>query len=131
MAKSMDDELSPELRDDVRFLGENLGATLRELEGNALYELVERVRALSKSARSGRTDDQRALVELLRHLDVGSARPLARAFAQFLALANIAEQHDRVRRRRRRTTASPGSVTRAIGNLSKDGVTPSAMYDAL
>ena len=44
------------LRDDVRLLGGLLGETLRLREGAALYETVERVRALSKSGRAGSDD---------------------------------------------------------------------------
>ena len=40
------------------------------------------------------------LADRLRDLPIASAVPIARAFAQFLTLANIAEQHHRVRRRR-------------------------------
>ena len=88
------------LRDDVRLLGGILGETLRQREGAALYEIVERVRALSKSGRAGSDRDLDALAELLRELPVESAVPIARAFSHFLTLANIAEQHHRVRRRR-------------------------------
>src|SRR3954465_7749443 len=88
------------LRDDVRFLGGVLGDTLRLREGSALFEIVERVRALSKSGRGGSDRDLDALAELLRGLPVESAVPIARAFSHFLTLANIAEQHHRVRRRR-------------------------------
>ena len=88
------------LRDDVRLLGGLLGDTLRLREGPALYEIVERVRALSKSGRAGSDRDLDAVAELLRGLPVESAVPIARAFSHFLTLANIAEQHHRVRRRR-------------------------------
>ena len=40
------------LRDDVRLLGGVLGDTLRLREGSALFHIVERVRALSKSGRA-------------------------------------------------------------------------------
>ncbi|HEY9855216.1 MAG TPA: hypothetical protein V6D05_05715, partial [Stenomitos sp.] len=39
------------LRDDVRWLGELLGCTLREQAGIPLYELEEELRSLSKRFR--------------------------------------------------------------------------------
>src|SRR5689334_13300321 len=84
------------LREDVRLLGLLLGETLREQEGPALFDLVERVRALSKGARAGNPDDAAALSQLLADLPAEQAHLVARAFAHFLALANIAEQHHRV-----------------------------------
>ena len=78
------------LRDDVRLLGELLGRILRTHEGNALYEHVERVRALAKGARGGNGAAFETLADELSHLPVASALPLARAFAHFLNLANIA-----------------------------------------
>ena len=55
--------------------------------------------------RSGRAaaasgDDFEALAEELRAMPVAAALPVARSFAHFLNLANVAEQHHRVRRRR-------------------------------
>jgi phosphoenolpyruvate carboxylase len=101
-----DDPHKP-LRDDVRLLGELLGETLRHQEGQALFDQVERVRALAKRARGrsvatavGGADGFEELAAELRALPVDSAVPVARAFAHFLNLANIAEQHHRVRRRR-------------------------------
>jgi phosphoenolpyruvate carboxylase len=88
------------LRDDVRLLGTLLGDSLREIEGEQLFQAVEAVRALAKGARQGRDQDLDALERTLRDLPVQRALTVARAFAHFLALANIAEQHHRVRRRR-------------------------------
>ncbi len=89
------------LRADIRLLGRLLGETLRSQEGTALFETVERVRALSKRARE--KDGATLLTELgqeLEGLALPDALPVARAFAHFLTLANIAEQHHRIRRRR-------------------------------
>lgn len=86
------------LRDDVHLLGDLLGETLRAQEGIALFEMVERVRALAKSGRAGNAADFDRLTELLASLPTGVALPIARAFAHFLNLANIAEQHHRVSR---------------------------------
>src|SRR5215204_5890552 len=88
------------LRDDVRLLGELLGEALRRDEGIPHYERVERVRALAKRTRSTSGDDFEALGEELRSMPVAAALPIARSFAHFLNLANIAEQHHRMRRRR-------------------------------
>lgn len=88
------------LRDDVRLLGSLLGDTLTQIEGVDLFEAVETVRALAKRARHGSAADLEVLEARLTGLPVRTARRLARAFAHFLTLANIAEQHHRVRRRR-------------------------------
>ncbi|HUP48214.1 MAG TPA: phosphoenolpyruvate carboxylase, partial [Thermoanaerobaculia bacterium] len=88
------------LRDDVRLLGELLGETLRAQEGEELFAMVEEVRALAKSGRAGSTEDFDRLGALLASRPTEETLPVARAFAHFLNLANIAEQHHRVRRRR-------------------------------
>lgn len=123
------------LRDDVRFLGGVLGDTLRLREGSALFHIVERVRALSKSGRGGSDRDLDALAELLRALPVESTVPIARAFSHFLTLANIAEQHHRVRRRREylRDAAAPpqrGSCDETFARLLAAGVAPDALHAA-
>ena len=123
------------LRDDVRLLGGLLGDTLRQREGAALFHIVERVRALSKSGRAGSDRDLDTLAELLRALPVESAVPIARAFSHFLTLANIAEQHHRVRRRRdylRDPNAPPqrGSCDETFERLLALGITPDALLAA-
>ena len=112
-----------------------LGETLRLREGAALFDIVERVRALSKSGRAGSDRDLDALAELLRGLPVESAVPIARAFSHFLTLANIAEQHHRVRRRRaylRDPAAAPqrGSSEETFTRLLARGISPDALHEA-
>ena len=132
----MSDELPKPLRDDVRLLGELLGETLRRQEGHKLFETVERVRALSKSARAGSQDDFDVLTGVLERMPVGEALPVARAFAHFLNLANIAEQHHRIRRRRfyERDPGAPpqiGSCDETLGRLRRSGVPPEALHAAV
>jgi len=124
------------LRDDVRTLGALLGQVLREQEGQATYETVEQVRALSKSARAGAADAAAALTTLLADLPVDQAIPVARAFAQFLSLANIAEQHHRTRRRRdyqRDPDAKPqrASLQEAFARLLAAGVAPEKLHQTI
>lgn len=132
----MPTELPKALRDDVRLLGELLGETLRRQESHALYETVERVRALSKGSRAGRQEDFRALTDVLDRMPVDEALPVARAFSHFLTLANIAEQHHRIRRRRfyeRDPNATPqiGSCDETLGRLRRAGIPPEDLHAAV
>jgi phosphoenolpyruvate carboxylase len=121
------------LREDVRLLGDLLGETLRAQEGPDLYTLVERVRALAKQARAGSIEAAEALRALLGSLSATEALPLARAFAHFLALTNIAEQHHRVRLRRLRLRApgATGAVAEAFSRLLRAGVPPDQLHEAV
>jgi len=124
------------LRDDVRLLGEVLGDTVRAQAGDAIFTTVERVRALAKSARAGNDADFRVLADELSRVAVDDALPIARAFAHFLHLANIAEQHHRVRRRRaylRDPRAAPqrGSCADAFARLLASGITPDRLHQAV
>ena len=124
------------LRDDVRLLGELLGDTLRTHEGGALFDTVERVRARAKDARAGVPGQFESLAAELSQMPVDAALPVARAFAHFLNLANIAEQHHRVRRRRayrKQRSASPqrGSCEEGFQRLIQSGVAADRLYEAV
>jgi len=124
------------LRDDVRLLGTLLGDALRSIEGAPLFEAVEDVRALSKRARGGGDDHMEALERTLTRLPPPAALTVARAFAHFLSLANIAEQHHRIRRRRdyeRDPAAGPERATFAetITRLLAAGTPAERLHDTL
>ena len=86
------------LRRDVRLLGDLLGRVLVEQEDETLLADVEHVRALARAARRGaRQHDLRSAVEVL---PLARQASVLRAFALYFQLANVAEQHHRVRRRR-------------------------------
>ncbi len=81
------------LRDDIRLLGGLLGESLLRQEGQALFDLVERVRRLAKTVADGeRQDLDRELDHCLAEVDVATATSLVRAFSAYFNLANIAEQ---------------------------------------
>jgi phosphoenolpyruvate carboxylase len=86
------------LRRDVRLLGDILGRVLVEQEGEALFETEERIRALARAGRAGEPRDE--LREAVRALDLHTQGTVLRAFAAYFTLANLAEQHHRLRRRR-------------------------------
>jgi phosphoenolpyruvate carboxylase len=124
------------LRDDIRRLGDILGTVLRNQGGPALLDRVEEVRALAKSARAGDPVAGEQLTSVLAALPPAEALSVARAFAHFLTLANLAEQHHRVRRRRAwRTDAASepqrGSVEEALLRLREAGIPAERLRDAL
>jgi Phosphoenolpyruvate carboxylase len=89
------------LRDDIRLLGRILGDTVREQEGEAVFDIVERIR--QTSIRFHRDNDEaarRALEAILNDLSPGQTVQIVRAFSYFSHLANIAEDQDHIRRTR-------------------------------
>ncbi|MDC9522196.1 phosphoenolpyruvate carboxylase [Pseudoalteromonas sp. Angola-31] len=86
------------LRGNVNLLGQLLGQTIKDAQGQAILDKVEEIRALSKSSRSGNEDDRQALIEVLHALSDEELLPVARSFNHFLNLANVAEQFHTVSR---------------------------------
>lgn len=123
------------LRQDVHLLGALLGDALRARGGQSFFDTVERVRTLAKAAHAGE-GDLHDLAALLGSLPADDAFPLARAFTHFLNLANVAEQHHRIRRRRaylRDPQSSPqrGSCDDAFPRLKAGGIDADALYHAV
>ena len=123
------------LRDDVRVLGEVLGRVLQQHEGKETFDRVEQVREAAKRART-RDSELEHIDQLLREMPIASALTVARAFAHFLTLANIAEQHHRVHRRRdhaRVPDGQPqrGSAAETFARLRQEGVPADALAAAI
>ncbi|MDE0693791.1 MAG: phosphoenolpyruvate carboxylase [Gammaproteobacteria bacterium] len=81
-----------ELRDDVRLLGDILGRVIGRHRGAEFVDLIEDIRALAKAARRGSEADWERLSHRLADIPEDLLPDIARAFNQFLNLANIAEQ---------------------------------------
>ena len=92
-------EIDARLREDVHQLGELLGNTISVQHGAAFLDKIERIRKGAKASRRGSQEGAEQLSATLNQLDDDELLPVARAFNQFLNLANIAEQYHRVRRR--------------------------------
>src|SRR5262245_46186085 len=86
------------LRRDVRLLGTILGNVLVEQVGPHLLEEVENVRLLSRAARE--RGDVAEVARAVGELSPDEQPLVLRAFGLYFQLANIAEQHHRLRRRR-------------------------------
>ena len=120
---------------DIHLLGDLLGEVIVEQEGEAFFELEERIRALAKGRRSGEADAARELDSLIAALDVDQAQLLTKAFATYFQLVNIAEETQRVRVLRARERASADhlreSVSAAIAGFRSAGLPPDAVRDLL
>src|SRR6266480_1192413 len=94
------------LRDDIRLLGRILGDTVREQEGETIFDIVERIRRTS--IRFHRDEDdtaRRDLEAMLKALSRDRTTQIIRAFSFFSHLANIAEDQHHIRRTRAHTLA--------------------------
>ncbi|XVJ46486.1 phosphoenolpyruvate carboxylase [Pseudomonas sp. UBT] len=95
-------DIDARLREDVHLLGELLGNTIREQYGDDFLDKIEQIRKGAKADRRGSVSEQTAGEELsasLNQLQESELLPVARAFNQFLNLANIAEQYQLIHRR--------------------------------
>ena len=94
-------EQDARLRDDIRLLGRILGDTVRDQEGDEVFDLVERIR--QTSIRFHRDEDKLARRELEAILDgmsIAETVRIVRAFSYFSHLANIAEDQNNIRQMR-------------------------------
>jgi phosphoenolpyruvate carboxylase len=112
-----------QLRANVRLLGDVLGQVLVEQEGEELLALEERIRGLAREARE--TGGRAQLEEAISDLDLEQQSAVLRAFSLFFQLANIAEQHHRLRRRRQyehEGRVPRESLADAVARLREAGV---------
>ncbi len=123
------------LVEDIRLLGRILGDVIRDQEGVAAYELVERVRKLSVAfRRDADAEADQALKKLLKSLSGEQTVSVIRAFTYFSHLANLAEDRHHIRRRaihERAGDTQEGSIEVALARLRWAGITPRAISQTL
>ena len=123
------------LTEDIRLLGRILGDVIRDQDGEAAFELIERIRKLSVAFRR-HADQQadRALKKLLVSLSGDQTVSVIRAFTYFSHLVNLAEDRHHIRRRaihERAGDTQEGSIDVALSRLRWAGVTPKTIVDTL
>ncbi|MEV4504905.1 phosphoenolpyruvate carboxylase [Streptomyces klenkii] len=106
------DNTNAALRADIRRLGDLLGETLVRQEGEELLDLVERVRALTRT-------DGEAAAELLGATDLETAAKLVRAFSTYFHLANVTEQVHRGRELGAKRAAEGSILARTADQLKE------------
>ncbi|PWC32786.1 phosphoenolpyruvate carboxylase [Azospirillum sp. TSO35-2] len=116
------------LREDIRLLGRILGDTVRSQEGEAVFDIVERIR--QTSVRFHRDEDQgarRELEAILNSLSPPQTARVVRAYSFFSHLSNIAEDQHHIRRTRAHALAGSapreGTMGHALDEAQKAGIT--------
>ncbi|MEW6278451.1 MAG: phosphoenolpyruvate carboxylase [Candidatus Eremiobacterota bacterium] len=94
MPAVMDNE---KLRQEIRWLGQQLGRVIRAVEGPEMLALEEEIRGLSKARRAGDPQAHAELTRAVRGLSMPEAWAIVRAFSFFFGLANLAEDRHRAR----------------------------------
>ena len=126
------------LSDQIHLLGDVLGQTIIEQEGQPLFALVEEVRALAKAHRAGDEPAGERLLRRVEALPLPEARGVVKAFAAYFKLVNLAEDQERVRvlRRREREAHASGesaieTMGAAVAELKACGLSAEAMQQLL
>ncbi|MEU4829674.1 phosphoenolpyruvate carboxylase [Streptosporangium sp. NPDC023615] len=112
-------EMPDELRADVRLLGELLGQVIAEHGGDDLLADVERLRKAVIGARRRQVSVDE-ITAMVAEWPVDRAVQIARAFTCYFHLANLAEEHFRIRTLRVRDTGEeplPESLAQAVQEL--------------
>ena len=84
------------LREDVRILGNILGNVIKKQEGQTFYNLVEKIRKLSKANRTNikQKDSYKKISKKLSQISPSNTYKLTRAFSHFMNFINLAESID-------------------------------------
>ena len=129
-----EDSKDSPLREDIRLLGSLLGDTVREQEGDAIFQLIEDIRRSSVAFH--RDDDLAARTELealLDRLSPEQSVQVVRAFSYFSHLANLAEDQHHIRRSRDHELAGTrprhGSIVRALSDATDTGYAPEKLKE--
>ncbi len=88
----MEQDLITQLKDTIKYLGSTLGETIEAELGSDWLQRIEKIRNDGRESSNGDMGSTAALAETFANLDNESLLTVGRAFAQFLNLANIAEQ---------------------------------------
>lgn len=114
----------------IRMLGELLGKTIIDQEGEATLQAEERLRLLAKSARSGDEAAGQQLTQAIAELanDTSVAAANLKAFSAYFQLVNLAEEQERVQILRRRADEAfdqgvpmDESIEDAFATLKREG----------
>lgn len=120
------------LRSTIRFLGNLLGETIIEQEGQAIFDLEEEIRDLAKRWRSGEAEvliqaEQQLVPTLIN--DLPKANAVLKAFTIYFQLVNLAEEQQRIHILRERAIRAheqnvpmTETIAQAVRRLREEGL---------
>ena len=118
--------ISRPLSEQVNLLGELLGQAIRDEAGDAVFELVERLRRHCKAAATGEEPEGRQRAErIIEGLEHDEIVWLLRSYTAFFHLVNQAERQEiaRINRDRERAPGGrPESIDQAVAELKASGM---------
>ncbi len=120
-----------ELKASVDMLGRLLGETMMHASGASLVQEIEHIRKLAKASRDGEPAKRDQLYQHLQQLAPDQLLTVARAFNQFLNLANIAEQFYSTHGHNSQQLNALSSVSKQIQQLQDRGVADANIATAL
>ena len=111
------------VRQDVRELGALLGDVLKEQTSTGSFQTVEELRLAAIAYRDGETDSRQRLRETFEQLSPDEEGDVARAFATYFELINLAEERERVRAVRSGSQAGTldDSLDQTVKSLADEG----------
>ncbi len=124
------------LKDDIRLLGRILGDTVREQQGDEIFDLVELIRQTSlRFHRDGDETARHQLENILESLTPAQSAQIVRAYSYFSHLSNIAEDLHNIRRYRNDAIAGippgPSTLACALRRCKEAGITPEQLREFL
>ena len=121
---------------DVRLLSSLLGNTMRTVDGDEVFDAVERLRGLTQRRRGVRQDPEPQLtaeiVQLVQSWPLWLAAEVGNAFLTYFLLTNTAEETHRIRRRRLRSSddaVAPRSIPAIVEQLLSRGIDEQTLRD--
>lgn len=118
------------LSDDIRALGVLLGDVLREQAGPAAFALVEELRQTIRDRRREGLDTG-DVAKRFASLPADVLEVTVRAFSLYFLLTNLAEEHERVRRRRARDGSRKQTLDEAMQLLNARGMSADAVEELI
>lgn len=127
---------SAEVREEIGFLGVELGDTIREFAGESAYKIVEQLRRAAWDRRVGLESADERMKEIIAGLDSEQMEVAIRAFTIILDLYNLVEDRRRVQvlgNRAKQAYPHPRgeSIRAAIAELKVCGKSPAEAQEVI